>query len=347
MSKLEEKQMNPNEVKGQEQRKALGRGLAALIGEQSVPSPSQNIVSPKFSIEQVAKSEQVEKVESTAIDGQIEQVELSKIFANPEQPRKHFNQALIQELSDSIKEHGLLQPIVVVPKGQGQFQIVAGERRFRASQLAQMQKIPVIVKRDPSFGQNAQDLVALVENLQREDLGPIELAIAYQRVLSLYKWSQEELAKKLGVSRVAVANTLRLTKLPEQVKKMVNQKLISEGHARALLGFDNESEILSAAEEVVAQSMTVRQTEDLVRDRNRAKVEAIAAHPDEVDSGDKRLAPTHSSDMAPIESELRHLFGTKVVVRGNGHRGTVELFYTGKDSLSRILNQLRSIRDKQ
>jgi ParB family chromosome partitioning protein len=345
MSKLEEKQMNSNEAKGQEQRKALGRGLAALIGEQAQAPVSQSIVSPKFSIEQVAKVEQVEPAESAELVGQLEEVELSKISPNPDQPRKHFNQSLIQELADSIKEHGLLQPIVVVPKGPGQFQIVAGERRWRASQIAQLKKIPVIVKRDESFGQNAQDLVALVENLQREDLGPIELAIAYQRVISLYKWSQEELAQKLGVSRVSVANTLRLTKLPDSVKKQVTQRLLSEGHARALLGLELESDILAMADDVVARGLTVRQVEDLVRDRGRAKAqEAVSRRPTQPGADE---APTHSSDMAPIESELRHMFGTKVVVRGNGHRGTVEIFYTGKDSLSRILNQLRSIKEKQ
>jgi ParB family chromosome partitioning protein len=336
-----------NTQKNQDNRKALGRGLAALLGDAKQPQQandskkesshetniSQNILSASVPVN---KSQQATEkpLEGTKDGAYFAEIALSMISPNPDQPRKTFNSAKIEELSLSLKEHGLVQPIVVRKITDTNFQIIAGERRWRAAKLANLQKIPVIV-REKKFGQIEQDLAALVENIQREDLSPIELAISYERMIRMHGYTQEKLSDKLGVSRVSVANTMRLLKLPDSVKEMVNRKSLSEGHSRALLSLATEEEIVTMANEIIEKGLTVRDVE------NRVKMKAVsmARMPEMVGSHTGSLQKLN--EFSALEDELRQLLGTKVTIRGNQSKGTVEVYFSGRDSLNRIIHQLR------
>ncbi len=335
-----------NSSKPNENRKALGRGLAALLGEQKQNNANtQEVESSRVShtivpVQQPVKAlpTQSELATSKGESAYYEEVDLSKISPNPDQPRKTFNTAKIEELSASLKEHGLVQPIVVRKISDDKYQIIAGERRWRAARMAQLAKIPVIVK-EKKFGLVEQDLAALVENIQREDLSPIELAISYDRMTRLHGYTQEKLAVKLGVSRVSVANTMRLLKLPEPVKEMVNKKSLSEGHSRALLALTTEEEIISMANEIIEKGLTVRDVE------NRVKMKAVsmARMPDMGGGSGLSGGLAKLNEFSALEDELRTLFGTKVSIRGNLNKGTLEVYFSGKDSLNRIIHQLRGL----
>lgn len=302
--------------------KALGRGLAALINPAiprantapSSGSPATSAV--KAEIPSYAK---------------LELVELSLIEPNPEQPRKIFDPEKLKELSESLREQGLVQPIVVRRKGD-KFEIIAGERRWRAAKLAQIEKIPAIIRDDKNtVVQN--DLASLVENLQREQLSPLELAAAYERTMNVHQMTQEQLASKIGVSRVAIANTLRLLKLPSEVKEMLAAGKITEGHARSLLSLDDQKQMGEIAQKIVMKTLSVRDVEQEVRTAKilKANQESQAA------------AEQEKQKNAVIEEELRRIFGTKVVVKNHSGRGTIEIYFTGPDSLHRILHQVRAI----
>jgi ParB family chromosome partitioning protein len=334
---------NPETPKPNENRKALGRGLAALLGDQGKPSVEQKASAPQVRAEQSgSRASEVVRSEKSSETGDLSrgflEIEISKVFPNPDQPRKNFNQAQIDELADSIREHGLIQPIVVRPSGPNGFVIVAGERRWRAAKKIGLHKIPVVLK-DQAFGQLQNDLVALIENIQREDLNAIELAQAYDQILKKHGYSQEQLAQKLGLSRVAVANTLRLLKLPGSVREMVVSKVLSEGHSRALLGLVTEAEIEILAKEIVEKSLSVRDVENRVRMSSvRAKTQANNVESANVSGG----ALPKLNEISSIEDELRLLLGTKVSLRGNLNRGSLEVYFSGRDSLNRVLHLLRS-----
>ena len=318
-------------VKPLPERKALGRGLAALLGNQELATSNSQAVQ-KTESPTLAIAPSLPESKYAVVEAPIESVQ-----PNPDQPRKHFNTAKLEELSLSLKEHGVVQPIVVRRMPDNKFQIIAGERRWRASKLAGLTQIPVIV-RDQKLATLDNDLASLVENIQREDLSPIELAVAYERLLRLHGFTQDTLAQKLGLSRVAVANTLRLLRLPDSVKEMISAKTISEGHSRALLALPSEQQILQMAQQIVQEGLTVREVENLVRQISNpsAVVKTNAL------SGTDAEPAARSPELAALEDELRKVLGTKVVLRGNPIRGTVEIYYTGRDSLNRIVHQLRS-----
>jgi ParB family chromosome partitioning protein len=336
--------MSQNEAnpKNNENRKALGRGLAALLGEQKVEQkseqkPMDQPIKSSHNSHTIGNQEiEIQPILNNSNRPIYDEVELSKISANPDQPRKIFNTAKIEELASSLKEHGLVQPIVVKRLSSGDYQIIAGERRWRAAKVAGLTKLPVIIKQS-DYSQTSQDLAALVENIQREDLSPIELATSYDRMIRQYGYTQEKLADKLGVSRVAVANTLRLLKLPDPVKEMVNRKSISEGHSRALLSLATEEEIILMANEILEKGLTVRDVENRVK----MKVVSMARMPD-IMGGGSGPGIQKLNEFSALEDELRHILGTKVSLRGNNSKGTVEIYFSGKDSLNRIIHQLRS-----
>jgi len=228
--------------------------------------------------------------------------------------------------------------------------IVAGERRYRASKLAGLTEIPVFV-RDDSHTETENDLASLVENIQREELNPIELAEAYERLLEKKTLTQESLSKKLGVSRVAIANTLRLLKLPELIRPLVVEGKIKEGHARALLSLPNEDLMLRLAQETIEEALSVRAVESKIRDILNPPTQTIKAQLGDLSEESMLMAATEKEakesgrkdpEILALEEELRKLFGTKVQIKGNGTRGMIELFYAGSDSLNRLLHLLRS-----
>jgi ParB family transcriptional regulator, chromosome partitioning protein len=315
----------PESPKVEAPRKALGRGLAALMGDSISSSTTRTH----------AAQANPEPLKARGMDT----VEIEKIEPNPEQPRKIFEPSKLAELAQSIKEMGVIQPIVVKKVAGDKYQIVAGERRWRASKLAGLVRIPVFVREQDAASLD-HDLASLVENIQREELNPIELAIAYDRLLKTHQFTQDTLAQKLGVSRTAIANTLRLLKLPILIKNLVNERKITEGHARALLSLEGEEQMLAMAEQIQSAGLSVRDVELRVRSAIAQQAESIAALPGELNGSD--MPKVKEAGILALEDELRRVFGTKVIIRGNSTRGAIEIYYAGSDSMHRVVHQLRS-----
>ncbi|APR99642.1 ParB/RepB/Spo0J family partition protein [Pajaroellobacter abortibovis] len=292
----------------QNKRRPLGRGLDALFPTASSPSSpygSKNLfLCP-----------------------------IEKIIPQEGQPRQFFHSSSLQELALSIRTHGMLEPLVVrrsehVPD---QFVLIAGERRWRASQQAGLKEVLVVVK-DVS-ARNAFEL-ALVENVQREDLNPIELAEAIQRLLEEHNYTHEILAKRLGKDRSTLTNSLRLLRLPAAVRTQVISGALSEGHARALLGLSNPEQMARIAEKVIRGRLSVRATEGLIRQVNPSSTKTKQRQ--------KGGSPTKTSAIRHLETQLTHALGTRVTLQDKGNRGEIRIHYTNLDELDQILSKLLS-----
>jgi ParB family chromosome partitioning protein len=249
---------------------------------------------------------------------------LEKIVPRKGQPRTHFDPVALEELAQSIREHGLLEPILVRRSGMDRFEIVAGERRWRACQKAGLHEAWVMVK---ELGDDDAFEVALVENLQREDLGPVELAEGLERLVRDRGYTQEALATRLGKDRTTITNALRLLKLPPKVRARLADGELSEGHARALLGLDGDSAIVELAEQVVRKHLSVRATEALVRG---AKEKPKAA----------RAAQDKGASVRDLEARLSRALGAKVIVQDRGNRGEIVIPYANLDALDRLIDKL-------
>lgn len=249
---------------------------------------------------------------------------INEIVPNKEQPRKTFDETALQELADSISQHGVLQPLLVRPLANGAYQLVAGERRWRASRLAQLKEVPVIIK---ELSDTEAMEIAIIENLQREDLNPIEEAEGLQSLIDKCGYTQEEVAASVGKSRPAIANALRLLRLPEEVRQMTQTGDISAGHARALLAFDNAPMMLECAKQIVDKKLTVRD------------VEKMAKRPVQIVNKEK-TAKKRDSFYDEVELALSESLGTKVKVYNGRSKGTLEIeFYTLED-LKNIANAI-------
>ena len=255
-------------------------------------------------------------------DAQIQEIEIAKIAPNPYQPRKVFQAEALKELADSIKEHGVIQPLVVTKTPIG-YELVVGERRFRASQLAGLEKVPAIIK-ETMVDQTKLE-VALIENIQRQELNPIEEAQAYERLMKTFNMTQDQVAKKVGKSRPAVANTVRLLNLPAEVQRGVVEGKIMEGHARALLGLNDPEKILLMYKVVLEQNLNVRQVEAKVRELT-VKRQMDAAAPDP-----KLLA---------MESELRGKLGTQVKIQRQGSGGKITIEFFSDEELNELIHKM-------
>lgn len=253
------------------------------------------------------------------------EVDITDIIPNSEQPRQKFDSEKLIELAESIKSKGLIQPIIVTKQGE-KYVIIAGERRWRACGLAGLKKIPVIVK-DINDDKERLEL-ALIENIQREDLNSVEVAVAYKNLIEKFGYTQEELAKIVGKSRSAVANLLRLLKLPKEVINSLTENEITEGHARALLGLEEKDDILNVLRIVVKRKLSVRETERLIQ---RVKKEGI-----EKESFQKR-----DVFIDALEKEFEEFFKTKVNIKKKKNGGTIEIKYTSNDELNTILEMIR------
>lgn len=289
-----------------EKRRALGRGLDALLPA----SPASSSVASQ-------------DASQTAFLCPLE-----KIFPQKGQPRQSFDDERLQELAQSIREHGLIEPIVVrrAPGALDRFEIIAGERRWRASQLAGLYDVLVVVK-DVTPSQAFE--IALIENLQREDLNPIEMAEALDRLVREHGHTQEQLATRLGKDRATIANSLRLLKLPQRVRHLVIEGKLSEGHARALLGASEPSAIERIAEKVTRGGLSVRATESLVRNSRTPKKS----------SGEESAAPK-SANVRDLELRLSRHLGARVEVRDRQGKGELAILYGSLDDLDRILSRL-------
>ena len=249
---------------------------------------------------------------------------INEITPNKEQPRKTFDEEALQELADSIRQHGVLQPLLVRPLTTGGYQLVAGERRWRASRIAELKEVPVIIK---ELSDTEAMEIAIIENLQREDLNPIEEAEGLQALIDKCGYTQEEVAVSVGKSRPAITNSLRLLRLPEEVRSLTKDGFISAGHARALLAFDNPAMMLECAEQIVAKKLTVRDVEKMAK-RPVSKPSAV--------SKQKR----RDSFYDEVELALSEALGTKVKVYNGRNKGTLEIDFYSLEDLKNIANAI-------
>ncbi|MCU0507161.1 MAG: ParB/RepB/Spo0J family partition protein [Anaerolineae bacterium] len=292
------------------QPRGLGKGLGALI-----PSATDR-----------------EATSERPVGGGLLSVPVTDIVPNPRQPRGRIDADALAELSASIKEHGLIQPLIVTragPTARVPYQLIAGERRWRAAQLAGLETVPVVVKEATS--QQMLEL-ALVENIQRSDLNPLEEADAYQHLIDDFRLNQQEVADRVGKSRVAVANTLRLQRLPDRVKSLLADGVLTEGHARALLGLPEEAAMVEAAGVVVSRNLTVRQTEELVRRLSEIRQEPEPAEP-EADDPDR-------VNTQRLEEAFRGALGTKVALTRGRKGGRLVISFYSDEELQNIYEKI-------
>ncbi len=263
-----------------------------------------------------------------------EDMRLDLITANPNQPRKNFDEQALKELSDSIKKHGVIMPIVVNDNGDGTYMIIAGERRFRASKLAGMETIPVVIR---NYSDREIKEISLIENLQREDLNPIEAASAMKQLMNEYKLTQDELAERIGKSRPAIANTLRLLNLCSEVTGLVSDGKLSAGHARTLIVLPAEEQV-RFANEAVRNQMSVRELEK--------KVRAFSVPPEILEQRKNKKRALASVELRQLVERMRFTFQTKVSLIGNDKKGRIYIDYYSREDLDRIA-EILDIIDKQ
>jgi len=281
----------------------LGRGLGALLSP-SEPAPL---------------------AAAAMVGGGIQDISVGDIVPNPQQPRKDFEINALSELAASLRQSGVIQPVVVRRAGQG-YQLIVGERRWRAAKLAGLEKIPAVVRE----ATDAESLeLALIENLLREDLNPIEEAEAYQKLLAQFAWTQEELAERVGKDRSSIANCLRLLKLPESIQADLRAGRLTMGHARALLSLGSAADQLRLREEILAHSWSVRATEEDVQ-RKRSQL--------------PRRPLRRSPELGALEDTLREALVTRVRLVGNERRGRIEIAYTSREDLDRLTEILTARR---
>lgn len=252
------------------------------------------------------------------------QIKISKIRPNEFQPRKDFDEHKLEELAASIKEHGIIQPIVVRPK-DGFYEIVAGERRWRAARINKLETVPAVVK---EFTDGEMMQIALIENLQREDLNPIEEAMAFKTLMDEFDMTQETLSKKIGKSRSVIANSIRLLNLPKELQLMLSKGQLTSGHARALLSIENPEEQINLAKQIIENGLTVRDVEKLVKKPKSGDLKALKQKPQ------KKLDP----NCIQIEEKLKRFLGTQVKISNKKNRGKIEIEYYGIEDLNRIID---------
>ena len=310
-------------------KNALGRGLGALIPgftEEKVDNPQENFTESKK-----LSTKKPEKVDNPVDNtNKVLFLPLSKVEPREGQPRMVFEEKALGELADSIRQHGVLQPIIVVQRGK-HYEIVAGERRWRAAKLAGLTKIPAIQK---EFEDTQLQELALIENIQRENLNPIEEAQAYQQLIEEHGITQEDLAKRVAKSRTAVTNSLRLLKLEERVQALVMDGKLSEGHARSLLALTDKSQQIVLAEEIISRQLSVRETERLVKSINEGPAQKPRKKP--------FLRDGRETAYDELVLSLRKSLGTKVDIRRTGeNKGQIVIDYYSLEDLEQILDRLK------
>jgi ParB family chromosome partitioning protein len=297
-------------------KKALGRGLSALL--------SDNTPEDKLDVD----------IQSPAVPpgppaSGIAEIPITEIEVNPFQPRTHFDQDALQELSESIKVHGIIQPITVRRLTTNQYQLISGERRFQASKLAGLKTIPAYIR-----SANDQQMLemALIENIQRENLNAIEIALSYQRLISECSLKQDELGERVGKNRATVTNYLRLLRLPPDIQIAVRDNKLSMGHARAIINVDSPDKQLYIFKKTLSEDLSVRKVEEMVREMSGKN-----------EGPDKGNAPagTVSREISQLQSRLSSHFGTRVVVKSDGSKGEIKIPFLSVEDLNRLLDILK------
>jgi ParB family chromosome partitioning protein len=302
-------------------KKALGRGLSALL------SDSQS--DEKLEVDHFPVSRSTTSGETKSESGMSE-ISLDEIEVNPFQPRTHFDKEGIEELAESIRVHGIIQPITVRKLSSQQYQLISGERRFQASKLAGLKTIPAYLR-----SANDQEMLemALIENIQRENLNAIEIALSYQRLMSECNLKQEELGDRVGKNRTTVTNYLRLLKLPPDIQIAVRDNTLSMGHARAIINVENADQQLYIFNKALREELSVRKVEELVR-------ELASRESSRAKEADKPSTPA-SREIAQLQSRLSSHFGTRVAVKSDGSKGDIRIPFLSVEDLNRILDILR------
>lgn len=304
-------------------KSGLGRGLDALFPEKTASEKTKSVKSTKPVLE--AKDNKEEDLNRNS----EMMVKISKVEPNRSQPRKQFDEDALLELSESIKQYGILQPLLVSDK-KDYYEIIAGERRWRAAKIAGLKEIPVLVK---EFNNREIVEISLIENIQREDLNPIEEAMAYKRLMEEFHLKQDEIAERVSKSRTAVTNSMRLLKLDTRVQQMLIDEMISSGHARALLGIAEMDKQYQAAMKIFDEKLSVRETEKLVKNI----LEPVRK---------KEIIRNTAEDAVyeSLEEKMKGIIGTKVFIhRKKNNKGKIEIEYYSRDELERIIELFESI----
>lgn len=284
-------------------RPGLGKGLDALI----------------------PKREAEEGLSQSNLQQGIQLVQIDHIQPNPHQPRSFLDETTLNELADSIREHGILQPLIVSKEQDSKtFTLIAGERRWRAAKIAGLSMVPVIER---TVSEQGQLELALIENLQRSDLSPLEMAEAYHQLVETFLLTHEQISERVGKSRVSVTNTIRLLNLPEQLRRALAENLISEGHARAILGLASEQSQLAILTIILRDELNVRKTEELVKKMSGQRPTV-------------QLKPTAPVEVSDVEKQLRNHFGTKVSLNNSKNGGKLVIYYYSDEELNAILDKI-------
>ena len=310
-------------------RTGLGKGLGAIFGDEVMESAAEEQEAKHQA--KSKKAQEPEKKEEDSDIGKELMVKVTSIEPNREQPRKDFNEEAMGELAESMKVYGVLQPLLVQKKGD-YYEIIAGERRWRAAKLAGLKEVPVVIR---EYTKQQTMEIALIENVQREDLNPIEEAKAYQRLIQEFELEQEEIAARVGKSRVTITNSMRLLKLDERVQEMLIQNQITGGHARALLTVEDGELQYKLAGKIIAENLSVREIEKIVKSLSKKK------NPKEKNVEDESLALIFRD----LEERMKSAMGTKVSInRKDKNKGRVEIEYYSESELERIVELIESIR---
>lgn len=301
-------------------KKALGRGLSALLSD----TPEEDKLEVDVNLPGEGKGT-AQKQEN------LNEILLSEIETNPFQPRLHFDEDALLELAESIKVHGIIQPITVRKLADHQYQLISGERRFQASKLAGLERVPAYVR----TADDQQMLeMALIENIQRENLNPIEIALSYQRLISECNLKQEELGDRVGKNRSTVTNYLRLLKLPPDIQIALRDHKLSMGHARAIISVENPESQLFIFKKILSEDLSVRKVEELVR-------ELMAGAKSQPASGGDTTRKSQPKEIVQLQSQLSSHFGTKVSIKSDGAKGDIRIPFLSVEDLNRILEILK------
>lgn len=322
--------MSELQTESQNKKRGLGRGLGSLLGG---PPPSAEAKPVESLNPTQSPVTQAPAAGSTApmSEGKVWQVGIDKIQPGQYQPRQEFHKESLQELAQSIRENGILQPLTVRRNSKGQFELIAGERRWRAAQLAGLHEVPVLIRQ---YGDQQTLELSLIENIQREDLSPLEEAEAYARLSNEFHLSQQQIADKVGKDRATVANSIRLLSLPKGARELLSQGLLSVGHAKVLLGLQDPARLEVLAKRVVHEKIPVRKLEKLVAQ----EAESLAAPP----SSEKKETPQMMEQLiGALSEELQKMLGTKVSIDYRSGRGQVKIAFYSNEELNGLVEKLK------
>ena len=284
-------------------KKGLGKGLNSLFNEEDIEEVTSDI--------------------TKSSEGDIKKVRMSLIEPNKKQPRRHFDEEKITALADSIKEHGLIQPIIITPSDKNMYKIVAGERRWRAAKKANLKEIPAVIRK---YSEEQVAEIALIENLQRENLNPIEEAIGYNLLMDEFNLTQELISQRVGKSRSAIANSLRLLSLEDEIQKMLILGTLTSGHARAILSLDDKELRIALSKRIIEDNLNVRQAEALAKKLQKKKPQKK-----------KSEKTAYDIEIEKIQNTLSSAMGTKVRINHTAKKGKIEIEYYGNEDLERVL----------